>query len=75
MIYCKKEKCRKPMYHPSSNGLCPDCNGELLDEALAKQEAAQLKRVADALCPFCNQSLSNHKVMCWGKWLFKAARR
>lgn len=32
------------------------------------------ERAADGICPFCQQSLSNHRAFCWGKWLFKAAR-
>ena len=38
---CKK--CGMPMYHPSSNKLCPKCEGERLDEYIAQQEAVQQK--------------------------------
>jgi hypothetical protein len=36
-------KCGSPMYHPSPNKLCPQCEGERLDKWIAEQETAQQK--------------------------------
>jgi hypothetical protein len=42
---CKK--CGNPMYHPSPNKLCPQCEGEALDKWIAEQDAAQQSVQAD----------------------------
>ena len=37
-------KCGNPMYHPTPNKLCPECEGKRIDEYIKKQETIQQKK-------------------------------